>query len=289
MGAIFSKEIKSFFNSMLGYVFCAVMIILIGIYFYIYNLSYGYPRFSYSLMSALSIMMFATPLLTMRSFAEERKSRTDQMLLTTPVRIWQIVPGKFLAYAVIYAIPLLVSCLCPLIINLKGSTSYLKVDYLTIFTAFFFGLVYISIGVFISSLTESQIIAAVGSFAAVFLLVFWSGLTGYIPNTVMAAHIGLMVLLVLVFLIIYALTKNWIIAGAIGGAGFIALLAVRLAKSSLLSTWLNAVTDKMDLSKPISNIAYYNLFDISGIVMYISIIFVFLMLTVSSLNKRRWS
>ena len=91
MGAIFSKEIKSFFNSMLGYVFCAVMIILIGIYFYIYNLSYGYPRFSYSLMSALSIMMFATPLLTMRSFAEERKSRTDQMLLTTPVRIWQIV------------------------------------------------------------------------------------------------------------------------------------------------------------------------------------------------------
>ena len=73
---------------MLGYVFCAVMIILIGIYFYIYNLSYGYPRFSYSLMSALSIMMFATPLLTMRSFAEERKSRTDQMLLTTPVRIW---------------------------------------------------------------------------------------------------------------------------------------------------------------------------------------------------------
>ena len=197
--------------------------------------------------------------------------------------------GKFLAYAVIYAIPLLVSCLCPLIINLKGSTSYLKVDYLTIFTAFFFGLVYISIGVFISSLTESQIIAAVGSFAAVFLLVFWSGLTGYIPNTVMAAHIGLMVLLVLVFLIIYALTKNWIIAGAVGGAGFIALLAVRLAKSSLLSTWLNAVTDKMDLSKPISNIAYYNLFDISGIVMYISIIFVFLMLTVSSLNKRRWS
>ena len=274
---------------MLGYVFCAVMIILVGIYFYIYNLSYGYPRFSYSLMSALSIMMFAMPLLTMRSFAEERKSRTDQMLLTTPVRIWQIVLGKFLAYAVIYAIPLLVSCLCPLIINLKGSTSYLKVDYLTIFTAFFFGLVYISTGVFISSLTESQIIAAVGSFAAVFLLVFWSGLTGYIPNTVMAAHIGLMVLLVLVFLIIYALTKNWIIAGAIGGAGFIALLAVRLAKSSLLSTWLNAVTDKMDLSKPISNIAYYNLFDISGIVMYISIIFVFLMLTVSSLNKRRWS
>ena len=153
MGAIFSKEIKSFFNSMLGYVFCAVMIILIGIYFYIYNLSYGYPRFSYSLMSALSIMMFATPLLTMRSFAEERKSRTDQMLLTTPVRIWQIVLGKFLAYAVIYAIPLLVSCLCPLIINLKGSTSYLKVDYLTIFTAFCFGLVYFSIGVFISSLT----------------------------------------------------------------------------------------------------------------------------------------
>ncbi len=289
MLAVFSKEIKSFFNSMLGYVFCAVMIILIGIYFYIYNLSYGYPYFSYSLLSAMSIMMFATPLLTMRSFAEERKSRTDQMLLTTPIKMHQIVIGKFLAYAVIYMIPLAVACLCPLIIKLKGDVSYLKVDYLTILTSFFYGLVYISIGIFISSLTESQIIAAIGSFAAVFVLVFWSGLTGYIPTTAAAAFIALTIILALVCLIIYALTKNGLVSGFIAAAGFVALIVIYFVKSTVLNNCLTAIIDKMDLSTPLSNIAYYDLFDVSGIIMYISIIFVFLMLTVFGLQKRRWS
>ena len=289
MLAVFSKEIKSFFNSMLGYVFCAVMIILIGIYFYIYNLSYGYPYFSYSLLSAMSIMMFATPLLTMRSFAEERKSRTDQMLLTTPIKMHQIVIGKLLAYAVIYMIPLAVACLCPLIIKLKGDVSYLKVDYLTILTSFFYGLVYISIGIFISSLTESQIIAAIGSFAAVFVLVFWSGLTGYIPTTAAAAFIALTIILALVCLIIYALTKNGLVSGFIAAAGFVALIVIYFVKSTVLNNCLTAIIDKMDLSTPLSNIAYYDLFDVSGIIMYISIIFVFLMLTVFGLQKRRWS
>lgn len=289
MLAVFSKEIKSFFNSMLGYVFCAVMIILIGIYFYIYNLSYGYPYFSYSLLSAMSIMMFATPLLTMRSFAEERKSRTDQMLLTTPIKMHQIVIGKFLAYTVIYMIPLAVACLCPLIIKLKGDVSYLKVDYLTVLTSFFYGLVYISIGIFISSLTESQIIAAIGSFAAVFVLVFWSGLTGYIPTTAAAAFIALTIILALVCLIIYALTKNGLVSGFIAAAGFVALIVIYFVKSTVLNNCLTAIIDKMDLSTPLSNIAYYDLFDVSGIIMYISIIFVFLMLTVFGLQKRRWS
>ncbi len=289
MFAVFSKEFKSFFNSMLGYVFCAVMIVLIGIYFLVNNLTYGYPYFSYALVNAMSIMMFAIPLLTMRSFAEERKSRTDQMLLTTPIRMYQIVLGKFLAYAVIYIIPLLVACFCPLIIKAKGDASYLKIDYLTILMCFFYGLVYISIGIFISSLTESQIIAAVGSFAAVFVLVFWSGLVNFIPTTAMAALVGLIVVLVLVCLIIYALTKNGIISGFIGIAGFIGLLAVYFVKSTILNNWLTAITDKINIITPLSNIAYYDIFDVTGLVMYISVTFVFLMLTVLGLHKRRWS
>ena len=289
MFAVFTKEIKSFFNSMLGYVFCAVMIVLIGIYFLVNNLSYGYPYFSYALVSAMSIMMFATPLLTMRSFAEERKSRTDQMLLTTPVKLYQIVLGKFFAYAVIYIIPLLVACFCPLIIKFKGDASYLRIDYLTILMSFFYGLVFISIGIFISSLTESQIIAAVGSFAAVFVLVFWSGLVGFIPSTATAALIGLIVILALVCLIIYALTKNGIVSGFIGAAGLVGLVVIYFAKSTVLNNCLTAITDKMNFTTPLTNIAYYSVFDVTGLVMYISIIFVFLMMTVLGLNKRRWS
>ena len=167
MAAIYKRELKSYFYSMTGCIFIAFMTLFLGIYFMSYNLGSGYPYFSFSLTGMLSIMMFSIPVLTMRSLSDERRSRTDQLLLTSPVSVTGIVLGKYLSMITVFAATVLVAALCPLIIMANG-TAYLAADYASLLAYFLLGCVFISIGLFLSSLTESQIIAAVSTFGVLF-------------------------------------------------------------------------------------------------------------------------
>ena len=90
MRAIYKRELGAYFHSMIGYVFIAFLVAFTGIYFMAYNLNYGYPYFSYVLSGILFVFMIAIPILTMRSFAEDKKSKTDQLLLTSPVSLFKI-------------------------------------------------------------------------------------------------------------------------------------------------------------------------------------------------------
>lgn len=168
MAAIYKRELKSYFQCMTGYVFIAFLVLFVGIYFMAYNLMSGYPYFSYTLSGMVTIVMIGIPVLTMRSFADDRKTKTDQLLLTAPVSVPNMVLAKYLSMVTVFAVPVLISCLCPLIIKMNG-TAYLKADYASILAFFLLGCVYIAIGMFISSTTESQIIAAVGTFGAILL------------------------------------------------------------------------------------------------------------------------
>ena len=112
MKAIFNREFKSYFTSMIGPVFVAALVLVTGIYFMVYNMSYGYPYFAYTLSASAIVFVLTVPLLTMRSFSEERHSKTDQLLLTSPVSVTQIVLGKFFSMAAVVAIPCVIFCLC---------------------------------------------------------------------------------------------------------------------------------------------------------------------------------
>ena len=94
MTAIYKRELKSYFQSMTGYVLIAFLVIFTGIYFMAYNLNSGYPYFSYVLMNINYVLIIIIPMLTMRSFAEERKNKTDQLLLAAPVKLFDIVMGN---------------------------------------------------------------------------------------------------------------------------------------------------------------------------------------------------
>ena len=143
MTAIFKREVRSSFHGMIGYVLTAFMLAATAIYFVALNLGYGLTDFGYyTLYRTTFVLLLYIPVLTMRSFAEERRTRTDQLLLTSPVSVWEIVLGKFFALCVIFALP----CLADLM-----------------------GCAAIAIGVFLSSLTENQIIAAVAGVAALLL------------------------------------------------------------------------------------------------------------------------
>lgn len=168
MLAIYKKELRSYFHSFIGLLFIGVSLFFIGLYYLVYCLMYGYPYFSYVINSVIVLFMLTVPVLTMRIMAEERRSKTDQLILTAPVTVGQIVMGKFLALVTILAVPTLISAFYPLILLKFGSVP-LGESYLALLAFFLYGMVSIAIGILVSSLTESQVIAAVLGFVLLFV------------------------------------------------------------------------------------------------------------------------
>lgn len=288
MIAIYKRELKSYFQSMIGYAFIAFLMLFMGIYFTAYNLNQGAPYFSYVLSSIMFIFLVAVPVLTMKCFAEERKSRTDQLLLTAPVTVTEIVTGKYLAMITVFAIPMLISCAFPLAIKFLG-VSYLKTDYAAIVMFFAIGCVYIAIGMFLSSLTESQIIAAVSTFAVLLIMYLWSGLVGFLPAMASYNLIGLLVIVLLVGYLIYHVTKNWMIGGGVALVGVVASVVIYFVKESLFENLLSGLLGKLDFPSMLSNVINNNLFNVGDFVPCVSVVFLFVFLTIQTIQKRRWS
>lgn len=288
MKAIYKRELKSYFQSMTGYAFIAFLLGFTGIYFMVYNLNAGYPYFSYALSGVMFMFLVAVPVLTMKSFSEERKSKTDQLLLTAPIRLSDIVLGKYFAMVTILLIPSLIFCIYPLIIKMQG-TAHLMVDYTAILTFFILGCVYIAIGMFLSALTESQIIAAVSTFAVLLILQLWSGLLEFIPSTAISGFIGIIVLITIVAGVIYQATKNWILSGIIEVIGLIPSVVTYILKPSLFENLLVDLLGKLELSASFSNVYMNQLLDVSDWILSFSLIALFIFLTVQTIQKRRWS
>lgn len=288
MLAIYKRELKSYFQSMIGCVFVAFLVAFTGIYFMAYNLNAGYPYFSYTLSGSLIVFLVGIPLITMKSFSEERKNKTDQLLLTAPVGLGRVVLGKYLAMVSVLAVPNIIFCIFPLIIKLQG-TAYLKVDYISIGVFFLLGCVYIAIGMFLSSLTESQIIAFITTFGALLVLYLWDGILSFLPGSAISGMIGMIILLTIVAVYIQQMTGNWVISGGIELIGVLALIVTYILKSSLFENILTKVLGNLALANIFTDITSNSIVDVSGIVLYLSIIAVFIFLTVQAIQKRRWS
>lgn len=288
MKAIYKRELGSYFNSMTGWIFIAVLTVFIGIYFMAYNLFNGYAYFSYALSATTFIFMVAIPILTMRSMAEERHSRTDQLLLTSPASIGAVVMGKFLALATVLLIPMGVACLCPLIIKLNG-TAFLKADYATILAFFLLGAVEIAIGLLVSALTESQVIASVGTFCILLALYLWDGLVGFLPSSASGSLAGLLVVLVLVCFLLNGLADNWRLTATVGVVGAAAIVGGYLYRSKWFENLLPNALGKFSLLDAFNSFATEHVFDLRGLLLYVSLIALLLFLCCQVLQKRRWN
>ena len=288
MLAIYKRELKSYFHSMTGCVFIAFLVMFTGIYFMAYNLNAVYPYFSYTLSGSLIVFLVGIPLLTMRSFSEERKTKTDQLLLTAPVSLTKVVLGKYFAMVTVLAVPNVIFCLFPLLIKLQG-TAYLLVDYSSIAVFFLLGCVYLAIGMFMSSLTESQIIAFISTFGILLLLYLWDGILSFLPGSALSGMIGILLILTLIVVYIYHMTKNWMLAAGIEAVGIAAALIVYFVKSSLYENLLTKLLGRLALADVFMNISSSNIVDVSGLLLYVSILIIFVFLTIQTIQKRRWS
>ena len=198
---------------MIGYLFIFFILVLTGIYFSAYQLSAAYPKFEYTLSALTFVFLIAVPILTMRVLAEERKQKTDQLLLTSPVSVGGIVLGKYLALVTVYAIPMGVICLYPIVMSKFGTVSFASA-YTAILGFFLLGCANIAIGVFFSSITESQVIAAVLTFVFLFAFYMMSGISTFFSQTSLSTCIAFGLLILALCIIIYTMIKNFVISAA---------------------------------------------------------------------------
>lgn len=182
MLAIFKREFKSYFQNVIGWLFVAALLAVYGLYFYVYNLKNGYPYISYDLNGIGFIMMIAVPILTMRSLSDEKKTKTDQLMLTSPVSVGRIVAGKYFAMAAVYTIVIALFALSPLVLSIYGKVA-LSEAYVALFGYWLYGLSCIAVGLFISSISESVIISAILTFTALFLSYMMQSITGLISSS----------------------------------------------------------------------------------------------------------
>ena len=182
MKAVLKRELKAYFTSVIGWIFLAAFFFVFNLYFVAKNLIYGTPYLSYSLSNVAFVLVIIIPILAMRSMAEDRRTKTDQLLYTAPVSIPKIIIGKFLALVAIFSIVIGAICLCPLLLSRFGSVPMAE-SYAAIFGIWLYGCLSIAICVFVSALTESQVIAAVLSFALLFIGFLMQQITGLISSS----------------------------------------------------------------------------------------------------------
>lgn len=223
MRAVFQHEVSSYFTNLSGYVFGAFLLLFAGIYTMVYNLQSALTNFEYVLGGMSFIFLIIVPILTMRVLAEERRQKTDQLLRSLPITMTQVVLGKYLAMLVIFLIPMLIVSLYPLILTSYGNV-YLPAAFSAIVGFFFLGAALIAIGMYISSVTESQAVAAGLCFVVMLVNYFISDLAGYASSSAFGSLVALVILVLAVCGILYLMTRS----------GFAALVAAAVLEGGVM-------------------------------------------------------
>lgn len=290
MTAIFKREVRSCFHGMIGYVLTAFMLAASAIYFVALNLGYGLTDFGYyTLYRTIFVLLLYIPVLTMRSFAEERRSRTDQLLLTSPVSVWGIVLGKFLALCVVFALPCIADAVMILVLAALGAagTSTLA-NFAALLCYFLMGCAAIAIGVFLSGLTENQIIAAVAGFSALLLAYLMPSLRSMF-NAGSAVALAVFTGIAGAASLAAGLRTRSFVLGCLTFAVLcLGLTGLFLLRSAWLTEAFSAVLSALCLFTPFEDFVN-NSFSIPAVVYYLTVTAVFLFFTAQDIEKRRWN
>ena len=287
MTAVLKHELRGYAHSVSSYLFCAFLLLFVGVGALLYNIESAVANFEYVLEFVCIGLTVIIPVLTMRVIAEERRARTDQLLYSLPLTTAQIVGGKYLALLVVYLVPLCVIAFYPLIFAQYGDV-YLLTAYGSLFAFFIMGAAMIAVGMFISSLTDSQGFAA-GIAIVVFLFNYYSvSLAENISTTAFGAALAFAVLAFLLGLGVYRLTKNGLIGYGVAIAVMAATLIAMFVDDGGLTTLLPTLMEKLSLFARFTAFVS-GVFDLTSIVFYLSVAAFFLFLTAQSLEKRRYS
>lgn len=287
MKAIFKHELCSYFSGLTGYVFGAFLLLFAGIYCMVYNLKNMLVNFEYVFGGMAFIFLIVIPILTMRVLSEEKRQKTDQLLYSLPISMTSVVIGKYLAMLVMLLIPLGIVATYPLVLSIYGNV-YLPASYGSLLGFFFLGAALIAVGMFLSSITESQAVAAGLCFVVLLINYYFSSLAAYLSASAFAAFLALVVILLLLAVIFYIMTKNKIVSIGLGIVLECLLMIFYMLKGSSLEDVVPQLVENLSLFE-----RFYafmdGILDLRSIVYFVTVAGVFLFLCVQSLEKRRWS
>ena len=287
MKAIYKREIKMYFSSMIGYVFIAFFVLITAVYFSLQNILSLSPDFQYVFSSVIMMFLILAPMLTMRLLSEEKKQRTDQLLLTSPVSIPAIVLGKYLAAVTVFLISLVITGIFPVILSFFGTVAVAQI--LGSYIGFFLlGSAFIAVGLWISSITDNQIVSAVATFVAVFLLLMVETIIKAASGSESFSLMFAGVIALLIALYVYYNTKNTEISITVFIVEAAVLLILYFVKRSIFTGLAGKFAMMFAVLTRFNSFAM-GLLDVSSIVYFISFIAVFLYFTVRVIEKRRWS
>ena len=287
MTAIFKREFKSCFTGMIGWVIAAVSLFFLGLYYTNRNLLYASSDFATVLYTMTMILLFLLPAISMRSFAEERKNKTDQLLLTSPVGIPSIVAGKYLAEVAVFALPLAAAVIMPLILTAFGTVS-LVAAYSALLGYLLLGAACLAVGTWISALTENQILAYLATFGALLVAYLMNGIQTMFTTGNLLAFVVFMVIVLVAAILVGVRCKRLTAGLMVFCIGAAAVFILFLARPAWLLTAFNAVLDALALFEPFKDIVG-GMFSIPAIVYYLSVIGLFLFMTGQALERRRWN
>lgn len=287
MTAVFKHELRSYFHSLTAYVFGAFLLVFVGVGALIYNITAAVSSFELVLQFCCLVFVVLVPILTMRVIAEERRQRTDQLLYSLPITTTQVVLGKYLALLVVYLVPLAVISVYPLLFARYGEV-YLPTSYGSLFAFFLLGAALIALGMFLSSLTDSQGFAA-GLGIGVILLNYYSvSLSEQVSSSAMGTVIVLLVLILAAGAVVRHLTGNENLAYGLCIAAILLLAALFYFDNQLFEGLLPAVMTKLSLFERFYSFVN-GVFDLTAVVYFLTVAGFFLFLTVQSLEKRRYN
>jgi len=248
MTAVFKKEFRAYMYSVIGWLFIAVTLCIYALYASVYNMAYGMPYVAYAIDTLIMLFFITIPVLTMRIMAEERKQKTDQLLLTAPISVGKLIIGKYLAMAAVFLIPVVVFCCMPLLLSRYGTVPIAE-NYVALLAFALYGLAAIAVGLFLSSLTDNIVIAAVLSFCVLFVTYMMQGIESLISST----------------------------------GNFITKILSVFDFYSHYSSMVSSVTDVTGSSR------LTTVLDLKSILYFLSVIVLMLFLATQSVQKRRYS
>lgn len=287
MKAVLKHEFSSLFSGLTGYVFGAFLLLFCGLFTMIWNLQNLVVNFEYALSEMTLVFLIAVPILTMRIIAEERRSKTDQLLYALPISMTQVVLGKYFALLMTLLLPTAIMALYPCLLSSYGNVS-LVTSFNALLGFFLLGAALLSIGLFISSVTESQAVAAGVCFVVMLLNYFLTTLAGFVTTVPLASYIAYAILLLVGVGIFWYMTKN----------NFVSLIACTVTQAGLLCWYLlDETAFSNSFPELIGELSLFERFyvfisgvcDLTGVVYFVSVITFFIYLTVQSMEKRRWS
>ena len=287
MLAVYKKEMHGYFTSMTGYVFIGLFVLIAAIFYADINILGASPYFDSVLYQLTLVLVFLVPALTVRLLSDERRHKTDQLLYTVPVKIHKIVLAKYFAALTVYAMALLITVSFPLMMMPFGEIGTGKMIS-AYFGIMLLGSLFIAVGMFVSGLTDNQMVAALGTFAALFLMYIMRAVASISPIDRTSSIVFVCGLIVALSSLLFVRTRKKSLAavlfGALSALAFIAFLFNNAIYDGFIIRTFNYLSVMHRFYS-----FYMGILTLADVVYFITFIVAFMYLTVNSIEKRRWS